>query len=52
MIFNATYEQCEYLSCGNYSFNLTAIGECIKNEYMGHITPQIKIVDYTLNFDF
>ena len=52
MIFNATDEQCEYLSCGNYSFNLTAIGECIKNEYMGHITPQIKIVDYILNFDF
>lgn len=32
--------------------SLNLVGECVKNEFMGTITPQIKIVDYELNYIF
>ena len=52
MWFDVPEDILNKIETNSNSLSLNLVGECVKNEFMGTITPQIKIVDYELNYIF
>ena len=52
MWFDVPEDILNKIESNSNSLSLNLVGECVKNEFMGTITPQIKIVDYELNYIF
>ena len=48
MKFKAPDELCELLQNSNGYYTLDIVGRANKNEWMGHVTPQIFIEDYEI----
>jgi len=46
--FHIKEEEKEALNPGDGTFNLTAIGKCSLNHYMGNVTPQIILEDFEI----
>ena len=52
MWFDVPEDILNKIETNSNALSLNLVGECVKNEFMGTITPQIKIVDYELNYIF
>lgn len=52
MWFDAKEEDLNNIEKNYKLLTMNLVGECVKNEYMGTITPQIKLVDYELKYSF